>query len=324
MGWKWNDAVGGAVDGLMTYGPYGAIAGAAIGGWSKDFDKGLTGDSRSGLVSKAYGWRNGNMGTKIMGNFSGDNRDSQVLDQEGNFSASNLFGSVGNMAGSYYGGGQGGSIGSQGGTQIGNMIDSRGGQRNVTPYGNQGSSGGNWFGQLANTGISAYSAYKGASNSGGSYNNPSGRNASISFGSGGTDGVSYGGASGGRSSGGGSGWGSMLSSLGNSGGSGGSGAGGYAGLLSSLMNSQGSGSQSSGQGGAMGSPGGSPGGSIDIGQIFEQFQQQRNPSDTSDPNYDPMEHAGLIRSRYPFIPDDTFQAWLRNQAPSQGYQFAGR
>src|SRR3990167_1966905 len=115
MGWKWNDAVGGAIDGLMSYGPYGAIAGGVIGGWSKDFDKGITGNSRAGLVQKAYGAKGGNMGTKIMGNFSGDERDSQVLNEKGKFDVGKTVNSVADMVSSYYGMKGGGGIGGGGG-----------------------------------------------------------------------------------------------------------------------------------------------------------------------------------------------------------------
>lgn len=158
MGWKWRDAVGGAVDGFMSYGPYGAIAGGAIGGWSKDLDKGLTGNSGSGLTQNLMSMGNG-----------------------------------------MYGGGSG-------------------------------------------------------------MNGDLPRGADISFlGQGGFDGINSGGIS-----------------------------------------------------------------SDQIGGVFSQFLKQRNPADTTSPDYNPMEHAGMIRSRYPFIPDQTFQAWLRNQSPMQSYQFAGR
>lgn len=60
----------------------------------------------------------------------------------------------------------------------------------------------------------------------------------------------------------------------------------------------------------------------DIFKLFQQFQQ-RNPTDSTSPTYDPMEHAGIVKSRYPFIPDQTFQTWLKSQSPSKGYQLAG-
>ena len=65
-----------------------------------------------------------------------------------------------------------------------------------------------------------------------------------------------------------------------------------------------------------------------IAEMFQQFQAQRNPTDTTAEGYDPMEHAGVIKSRYPFIPDQTFQNWLtangKNSGGMGGYQFAGR
>lgn len=61
---------------------------------------------------------------------------------------------------------------------------------------------------------------------------------------------------------------------------------------------------------------GSSTGSQDYSKIFDMFQrfQNRNPADTSSEFYDPQDHAGLIKSRYPFIPDQAFQNWLRNNS----------
>lgn len=235
MGWKWNDAVGGAVDGAMTYGPYGAIYGGLVGGWAKDFDKGLTGNSRSGLVEKTYGYKNGNIGTKLAGNFSGDERDQQFT-TDGNFDFGKSIGSAADLVSSYYG-------------------------------------------------------MKNGGNSFGSYNNPSGQNANISFGSGGGD------------------YGGILNSFGSVGSQGSSGSGGYSGMIGSLLNSQGRGNTGNFEQGPMGQGTNSY---QDIFKVFDQFQKQRNPTDTSDPNYNPIEHAGLIKSRYPFIPDQAFQNWLRS------------
>lgn len=57
MGFKWNDAWRGGVNGFKAgsrFGPYGMIigtaAGAVSGGYGKDIDKGLTGNSQSGTV----------------------------------------------------------------------------------------------------------------------------------------------------------------------------------------------------------------------------------------------------------------------------------
>ncbi len=54
MGFKWNDAVTGAIDGFKAgskFGPYGMIigtvAGGVTGGYAKDIDKGVTGNSQS-------------------------------------------------------------------------------------------------------------------------------------------------------------------------------------------------------------------------------------------------------------------------------------
>lgn len=55
----------------------------------------------------------------------------------------------------------------------------------------------------------------------------------------------------------------------------------------------------------------------DPSQAFSMFKRQRNPADQSDPMYDPLEHAGLIKSRYPFIPEKAFQSWLQDQGGIQ-------
>lgn len=151
MGWKWNDAVGAGVDGFMSYGPYGLLS-AIPGGWSKDFDKGLTGNSRSGLMEGIYGSRDGAIGSKIMGNFSGDNRDSMVMNDNGKFDLGKLFGSVGDMAGNYFGGSYGSAIGKvagQAGQQTGGGIQGLfGGGGNGTF---QGTNNPNFFGGMQQT-----------------------------------------------------------------------------------------------------------------------------------------------------------------------------
>jgi hypothetical protein len=92
MPWKWNDAVGGAIDGGISYGPYGAIGGFALGGFSKGLDKDLTGNSRSGTVEGLIGSRDGAMGSKIMGNFSGDSRDKGLGSSQSGLSNSSFGG----------------------------------------------------------------------------------------------------------------------------------------------------------------------------------------------------------------------------------------
>ena len=58
MGFRWNDAFRGGVNGFQAgsrFGPYGMIigtvAGAASGGYGKDIDKKVTGNSQSGFTS---------------------------------------------------------------------------------------------------------------------------------------------------------------------------------------------------------------------------------------------------------------------------------
>lgn len=60
MGFRWNDAAHGAVNGFKAgskFGPWGMVIGTAAGGvsggYAKDIDKKLTGNSRSGTVEGA-------------------------------------------------------------------------------------------------------------------------------------------------------------------------------------------------------------------------------------------------------------------------------
>ena len=168
MGWKWKDALSGFTKGAMTSNPYMAVAGGAVGGFSQDIDKGVTGNSNSGMTQGLL-----SLGT---GGFGGG-----------------------------------------------------------TPSGS--------FGEM-----------------GGGAGLPKGAGISFPSESGWMDG----------------------------------GVGGNGGVddYSKIMD------------------------------MFNQFRQQR-PTDTSDPNYDPLAHAGYIKSKYPFIPDQSFQSWLKDQKSSGGYQIVG-
>jgi hypothetical protein len=140
MGWNWNDALGGAIDGFLTYGPYGAIAGGAAGGWSEDLNKIVTGDSNSGFVEQFYGGKTGGAGSKIFNSFDTNNggrggnqgtgANEPAWGTTNGFSWGSLFGNTGNAVGSYFGnrygmGNQGGQLGMNLGSMFGNALEGR-------------------------------------------------------------------------------------------------------------------------------------------------------------------------------------------------------
>lgn len=55
-------------------------------------------------------------------------------------------------------------------------------------------------------------------------------------------------------------------------------------------------------------------------EAFQQFGSQYNEEQGS--GYNPESQAELIRSRYPWIPDQTFQAWLQSNPVPERPQFA--
>lgn len=63
-------------------------------------------------------------------------------------------------------------------------------------------------------------------------------------------------------------------------------------------------------------------GGMDIGKMFEQFQKMQTQPDSD--VYDPNAHADMIKTRYPWIPQQAFQQWLASQPPAPSIQFAGQ
>jgi hypothetical protein len=61
---------------------------------------------------------------------------------------------------------------------------------------------------------------------------------------------------------------------------------------------------------------------FDIGKMFEQFQKMQ--TEPGSEVYDPNAHADLIKSRYPWIPQQAFQQWLASQPQTPSIQFAGQ
>jgi len=100
MGFRWKDAVSGGINGAKAgtkvmpgWGTLiGGVAGAAAGGYAKDWDKDLTGNSQSGTVEGALDVAGSTYGGGIKGSSFGSlmNLFQNNSDSKGNLNAGNL------------------------------------------------------------------------------------------------------------------------------------------------------------------------------------------------------------------------------------------